>query len=321
MSDSSIFFNEPTVIDHSFIAGDGGCYGGSVNPSFYVTGAVSEQENVVLDFSSGKKRIKEWIDDNDNGFDHKCWIVRGVSNFDSVYAVEDRMRVDDWDYLASAQDPDRVLTVSTRRLIITAPKSAFRFMLNDAKFAEVYKAAETEMRLWLEAKMSEFTFDVKMCANAVPSTIKPYQLFRYVHGLKKSTSWGCQNIAHGHLSYIDCDTPKEVDPEFKEQILKSIAKTLDNTIFISAENYSKNEYFHTISYTSQTRGDFTMELPVQRPFHKFVVFETETTIEHIIEYVAALFKPQLKSLKATRLFVSEGLSKGALMNLNFEEQE
>lgn len=320
MSNSSIFFNEPTVIDHSFIAGDGGCYGGSVNPSFFVSGEVTEDENVVLDFSSGKKRIKDVIDDNDNGFDHKCWIIRGISNFDSVYAVEDRKRIDDWEYLATGLDPDRILTVSTRRLIITAPKSAFRFMLNEAKFADTYQAAELEMKLWLQECMPEFGFGVRMCANPVPSTIKPYQLFRYVHGLKNSTSWGCQNIAHGHLSYIDIDTPKETDPEFKEQILKSIAKTLDNTIFISAENYSRNDYFHTIQYESQTRGEFIMEMPVQRPFHKFVVFETETTIEHIIEYVAALFKPQLQSLKATRLFVSEGLSKGALMDIYHETE-
>ncbi|MNC56960.1 hypothetical protein D3C75_1065880 [compost metagenome] len=62
-----------------------------------------------------------------------------------------------------------------------------------------------------------------------------------------------------------------------------------------------------------------MELPVQRPFHKFIVLETETTIEHIIEYVAAAFKPQLQSLKATRLYVSEGLSKGALMEIYHDE--
>jgi len=320
MTDSSIFFNEPTVIDHSFVAGDGGCYGGSVNPSFHVTGAVSSQENVVLDFSSGKKLLKEWIDDNDNGFDHKCWIIRGVSNFDSVYAVEDKQGISDWDYLVSDQDPDRLLTVSTRRLIITAPKSAFRFVMNTAQISDVYRAVEAEMKLWLESKMSEFKIDVRMCANPVPSTIKPYQLFRYVHGLKNSTSWGCQNIAHGHLSYIDVDVPREVDQEFKEQILKSIAKTLDNTIFISAENYTRSEDFHEIRYESQTRGEFSMEMPVARPFHKFIVLETETTIEHIIEYVAAAFKPQLKSLKATKLFVSEGLSKGALMDLNFEEE-
>lgn len=316
MSNSSIFFNEPTVIDHSFIAGDGGCYGGSVNPSFFVSGDVSEDENVVLDFSSGKKRIKDAIDDNDNGFDHKCWIVRGISNFDSVYAVEDKRGVSDWDYLASGEDPDRVLTVSTRRLIITAPKSAFRFCLNQGNFADIYAAIEMEMKLWLQQTMPEFGFGVRMCANAVPSTIKPYQLFRYVHGLKNSTSWGCQNIAHGHLSYIDVEVPKETDLGFKEQILKSIAKTLDNTIFISSENYTRSEYFHTIQYESQTRGEFIMEMPVQRPFHKFIVLETETTIEHIIEYVAAKFAPQLQSLKATRLYVSEGLSKGALMELH-----
>lgn len=319
MTESSIFFNEPTVIDHSFIAGDGGCYGGSVNPSFIVSGAVDPQENVVLDFSSGKKRIKEWIDDNNNGFDHKCWIVRGISNFDSVYAVEDRQAIYDWDYLASDQDPDRVLTVSTRRLIITAPKSAFRFALNERRFADMYMAITAEMKLWLEAKMPEFSFDVEMRASAVPSTIQSHQLFRYVHGLKNSSSWGCQNVAHGHLSFIDATTPADVSPEFKEQILKSIAKTLDNTIFASAENYTKSEYFHEIRYQSQTRGEFSMEMPVSRPFHKLVVLETETTIEHIIEYVAAAFKTQLKSIKATRLYVSEGLSKGAVLDLNFEE--
>ncbi|MNI50752.1 hypothetical protein D3C73_1054410 [compost metagenome] len=95
---------------------------------------------------------------------------------------------------------------------------------------------------------------------------------------------------------------------------------MDNTIFISAENYSRSEYFHEIHYESQTRGAFSMEMPIARPFHKFVVLETETTIEHIIEYVAALFKPQLQSLKATRLYVSEGLSKGALLTMNFEEE-
>lgn len=316
---SSIFFNEPTVIDHSFIAGDGGCYGGSVNPSFIVTGAVDPQENVVLDFSSGKKRIKEWIDDNTNGFDHKCWIVRGVSNFDSVYAVETKESIYDWDYLASDQDPDRILTVSTRRLIITAPKSAFRFALNDAKLAEVYPAIRAEMKAYLEAKMPEFSFDVEMRASPVPSTVESHQLFRYVHGLKNSSSWGCQNIAHGHLSFIDVVTPAGTDLEFKANVVRSIARSLDNTIFISAENYTKTEYFHEIRYQSQSRGEFSMEMPVARPFHKFVVLETETTIEHIIEYVAAAYKTQLKSLNATRIYVSEGLSKGAVLELNFEE--
>lgn len=319
MADSSIFFNEPTVIDHSFIAGDGGIYGGSVNPSFIVTGAVDPQENVVLDFSSGKKRIKTWIDDNDNGYDHKCWIVRGVSNVDSVYDVGARQRIDDWNYLCSDQDPDKIITVSSRRLNITAPKSAFRFVFNASGFANVYDAVTLDMKIWLESKMPEYTIDVRMHANPVPSTVKSHQLFRYVHGLKNSTSWGCQNIAHGHLSYIDCDTPREVDPEFKDQILKSIASSLDNTIFISAENYTKTEHFHEVRYQSQTRGEFVMELPVQRPFHKFVVLETETTIEHIIEYVAAHHETQLKSIKATRLYVSEGLSKGAVLDLNFEE--
>lgn len=321
---SSIFFNEPTVIDHSFIDEVGRIVGGSVNPSFTVTGAVTSDENVVLDFSSGKKRIKDAIDDNENGFDHKCWIVRGISQIRSITIVGEEAGAPmiSWSWLTSARDGDVKLTVTTPQITIVAPKNAFRFVANAAEdgsqagiySVNIHTAITREMTDWLNSQLPEFSFDVEMRIAPVPSRIGEHQLFRYVHGLKRSSSWGCQNIAHGHLSYIDIEAP---NVDLKNQILMSIAKDLDNTIFINSENLSQDEHFTVIEYESQARGSFMMWFN-RMTQHKYVVLETETTIEHIIEYVAAKYSTQLKLISATKLYVSEGLSKGAVLELNFE---
>lgn len=320
MTTSTIFINEPTIVDHSYIDRDGRIIGGSVNPSFHVSGTVTEDENVVLDFSKAKKQLKAVIDDNDNGFDHKCWILLGWSKTTSILRTDTKERVTA-DVLLTGAEPDMPLAVTTPHVHITGPKSAFRFMsvkpTATTKSDTIYEAARIEMENWLKSNMPEFEFRVLMHANPVPSTIEKHQLFRYVHGLKHSSSWGCQNIAHGHLSFVDVECGP-TDPERVKQILTSIAKTLDNTIFISAENYTRDPAgnSHDIAYQSTSRGVFTMSIWNQAQ-QKFVVLETETTIEHIIEYVAAAFETQLKSINATHLYVSEGLSKGAVLKLEY----
>lgn len=320
MTISTIFVNEPTIVDHSYIDQDGRVIGGSVNPSFHVSGTVTEDENVVLDFSKAKKQLKAVIDDNDNGFDHKCWILFGWSNVTSVMRTDTKEHVRA-DVLLTGDEPDMPLAVTTKHIQICGPKSAFRFMSVKAnatsKSQTIYEAARVSMEEWLKLNMPEFDFRVLMHANPVPSTVQNHQLFRYVHGLKHSSSWGCQNIAHGHLSFVDVECGP-TDPELVKQILTTIAKTLDNTIFISAENYSESPagYSHDISYQSDVRGEFTMSIWKQAK-QKFVVLETETTIEHIIEYVAAAFETQLKLINATHLYVSEGLSKGAVLKLEY----
>ena len=67
-----------------------------------------------------------------------------------------------------------------------------------------------------------------------------------------------------------------------------------------------------LTYTSMTRGDFSME------FHNdedYVLFNTDTTVENIVEYVAEKYKDELISAKVTSVYVSEGLSKGAMIKL------
>lgn len=309
--DSSIFFNEPTVIDHSYIDRTGRLIGGSVNPSFVITGAVSNAENVVLDFSFGKHKLKHLIDDEHGGFDHKCWVALGWSGTTRIAAAEDGGYLSPAFLLESTEDIE--IVVETPHVIVKAPKSAFRFFYGLAGTdLTIYGYARTAMEQYLNDSMDRFNVSVTMGANPIASKSEEPEMFRYVHGLKASSSWGCQNIAHGHLSFIEIDSYATN----VRQIAMSIAKTLDNTIFINQDNYSIDPVTGgvMISYESNDRGRFEMIIKPMAQ-QKYVVMETETTIEHIIEYVAAKFEPQLKSINATRLYVSEGLSKGAVVDL------
>ena len=317
---SSIFINEPTIVDHSYIDQTGRIVGGSINPSFIVTGQVTSDENVVLDFSTAKKRIKDLIDDDDNGFDHKCWVIQGFSNLVYVVEASTNSPLSDWGYLSSSKDPNLVIEVSTSEFSIKAPKSAFRFVerneIDCLRTANEY--IEAAMRDWLEFNMPGFEVVVEIREHAIPfNEGSEVEMFRYVHGLKRSSSWGCQNIAHGHLSFIDFDCiPNGAHPELIQSTKASIARQLNDTIFISAENLSQDEHTVKIGYESTTRGRFEMTLK-RGAQQKFVVLETETTIEHIIEYVAARFESQLQSVSATTLYVSEGLNKGAALKLEY----
>jgi hypothetical protein len=135
--------------------------------------------------------------------------------------------------------------------------------------------------------------------------------FRYVHGLKDSTSYGCNNIAHGHGSFITAD-------KNPSNILQDIADDLDNTVFIRSDNIAKfsqvAEIVDTISiqYTT-SRGPFSMILST--PHHKVVILNTETTVEYLAQYVKTKYGAQMKDLGITYFCISEGLSKGAVETL------
>jgi hypothetical protein len=75
MKKSTMFLANLSVVDHAVLIPEGLIRGNSHNPSFEVSGVVDEVENVVCDFSTIKKRMKQLIDDHDMGFDHKCWIL------------------------------------------------------------------------------------------------------------------------------------------------------------------------------------------------------------------------------------------------------
>jgi hypothetical protein len=130
--------------------------------------------------------------------------------------------------------------------------------------------------------------------------------FTYFHGLKNSSSWGCNNIAHGHTSFVEVyDDLGNRIPEVE----KLIAYYIDGAMMIFKENL---ETPNKISYES-SRGKFSLTFTDNV---KTIIMDKETTIENIIEHVCAQLKPVLDYYAVSRVFISEGLQKGALKEIS-----
>lgn len=310
---STMFLNDLTVVDHAYIDNNGCVVGGSFNPCFEVSGTPDPVEKVVVDFSTIKKDLKSAIDGhnfniNKNGFDHKVWIIEGYSNITEVRMMGNMVT-------------DNEVTIVTPNLTITLPGDAVKMIarVGDATPAYTAEYIGLAFEAYVLHHLEQLYPDIKVgvkCINtehihASTNEVKrnAYR-FRYVHGLKDSTSYGCKNIAHGHSSFISSDS----DPN---GLLELIARELDNTLFIRSDNikqviHGQNENTITIGYDSP-RGLFEMVANIQA--HKIVVLNTETTVEFLAQYVKERYGSLMKTSDMESFCISEGLSKGAVETL------
>lgn len=278
---ATIYLNEVTCIDHAYIDDKGVIRGGSFLPSFEVSGTTDNSESVVLDFSKAKKWIKEQIDHPEDGFDHKLWFIEGYSN--GSYRIEGAYYV------------------------INTPTASLRVPIDAVKifYAQTYSVQEIGevIERYLKERTKDGLFFV--CHNSeepvLPKNSKrglcSHVRFRYVHGLKDSSSWGCQNIAHGHSSYLMVNEYVDLP-------------VIEDTLFVYAPNIIRETASSiTIGYETP-RGSFTMV--VEREFYKVIILKEETTIENLVAY----FNDALTILGYSydKLWVSEGLQKGACIH-------
>lgn len=287
----SLFLNQLTIIDHAYIGKDHKVHGGSFNPSFIVSGEVDPHESVIVDFSTIKKDIKRIIDNHDhnnsnNGLDHKLLVLRNSYN-DIVYHKD-------------------TITIKTDTFETTMPCDAVKVIEDIANYS--VKAFGDYLEVFLKEKLTEIypliNIDVKCNNSETPVFYRndfiDYILFRYVHGLKNSTSYGCGNLQHGHLSYI-----QSIELYNNPELVAKIKADIDDCIFIFKENIIEEDADSiTIGYKID-RGLFRSKY--YKRFYKIVVLPTETTIEFLVQYIKDTYK-----LTET-LFVSEGLSKGAVL--------
>lgn len=336
MDRSTMFLSEMTIVDHAYIAATGTVIGGSWNPSFLVSGKIDPVEKVVVDFSTIKKQVKSYIDDDDSGFDHKLWVIDGFSGV-TKYIVNDKEAsfddLMDLDFIC----PNTPVTIETPVGMLTGPKNAFKFIK-----AEPGQEYNTETAgLWMAEYLNEIFAcknpaidcalaannvdqDIKVvCSNTInahtylPDEIAPVCYFTYNHGLKDSTSWGCQNLGHGHLSFIQITVdPEKADKYDVGPTTYRIAQALNNTTFINRENVVEdNDSFVSIAYTTPSRGSFAASYSRDDADNKIVILDTETTIEFLVDYIRERFAEDLEAISATGIYVSEGLSKGAYIDL------
>lgn len=315
---SSIVLNEITVIDHAFIDSFGIMSGGSLFLSVVVTGKVDGFENVVVDFSQLKKIIKGHIDSRTSGFDHKLWITNDFGKNDELSKFVYRSDLGRADIVTSAFeisvpiDALRVIDCNYNNQGLSAEISAYLDICLAGDYPDLDLKTEVYLsntpRILSGDSSSEFIVNNSYC------------MFNYVHGLKNSTSWACQNIAHGHRSFIQAVRGSSEDPnnakkrDTDKQFLRSITKDLNNTVFIWDENIDAvTEDTISIAYATRERGVFKAKYNTR--MMKVKVLKNETTIELLIEHIISTYGKRFLNAGINRIIISEGLNKGALIKI------
>ena len=300
---STLFFNNITCIDHAFVDNIGNIVGGSYHPIITVKGKVTEDESVVVDFSSGKKQMKSIID-HDNGeigLDHKLWIIPG-------YSACMTKNYSDTHYEIETRNGSRVVLPKTDVHIVSGNFTG-----------SVMQTVATDISSILSQQMTEYEFDVELTQIPFSVTQNP-MMFRYSHGLKNSTSYGCKNIAHGHLSFFeitkfgndyreDCD-----DCKTGLRLIEETLKGINGSMFIMRENIiSEDEQWIEFGYETP-RGK--MWAKINRNQQANIIVDSETTIEYLAEFIAKRMMNALLLAKVKEFRVSEGLQKGVVYRLD-----
>jgi 6-pyruvoyl-tetrahydropterin synthase len=298
---STLLLSNITCIDHAFIDRSGMPVGGSYLASFLVTGEVESEENVVVDFSKIKRSIKASVDDKISGFDHKLWL-----DLDSVVVF-------------SLDEEKGRIEFETPQIRASLPLDAVKLMqiesYLDKSTLESVIAAKVAQDLNAQYKDLSITVTCYLKEEADVTFTGPIAYFRYTHGLKSSSSRGCTNVLHGHLSYIQALIDAEIYEETLDELLvllSVISEDLD-TMFIFKDNIVSTDNGTTrLKYTTEERGLFELSTS---PKVNTTVLETETTVEHLAFFVEAKYGEQLKNLGAKAFVISEGLQKGSFVEL------
>lgn len=311
---ASIFLTNVTVIDGAFVTERGMVEGASFNPKFVVTGPVTEDEQVVIDFGRIKKKLKEWIDDKAEGFDHKLWFCEGLSSGHVQPDLDSERGLALVTPVLEAKGDDAYIRVVPARTLdhnlglVMRLQKEIGIFLNE-KLSKEFPGVNAQVILSTDASDMGFTL------------VDSSRLwFRYSHGLRNSTSFGCQQPLHGHLSYLQL--LKRNDNDFvpcPSSELFFVRKSLDDAVFVDKANVMSHDEADTrISYASMSRGRFTVwykSLSSSGAAHKVFVLDTETTVEHLAEWIKVTYWESLRRSGATHLAVSEGLTKGAIVEL------
>lgn len=299
---STIFLQNITCIDHAFVDENGKINGMSYNLCAEIVGEVDETEQVVIDFSGCKKAIKHLVDDSEHAIDHRLVLIDGYSEY-MLNQIDNRERVQVDTPVFSAVSTvndwyQEIKDVSLFENELKIPSDT-KYMNYVTEYLEEMLLEQLQEQGYpvtqVTVELSE-SFDL-------PSWAESHVELHYAHGLRSSSSYGCQNIAHGHRSYIAVDVKLN---SRGRKVLKQIADEMSGYIVWSDNLKSE----HEVSYTSN-RGNFYLGIDPD----EMIVIPTETTVENLAEYIKNTYIDELQMLGVTRMWVSEGLSKGSVIDI------
>lgn len=304
-----------------------------------VSGKVDQREQVVVDFGKVKKLIKYLLDTV--GPDHKLLVQSGLPQFqtnipkdqaeitlslneDNTNAGTPRAVVP-FDGVFYVEYDKLFLHMNELNKYVDAAVGHIAKLLNNGygECLDVLKSFDGYSGFDYDYFVKEFggiigKFKTHLSVDTTQenSHILPLglatiaALFRYSHGLPKSTSYGCQNLAHGHESVIQIK-PSFMIPE--DQIRKAFSFLPESGCLYFANQKGMN-VGNNLTVQSDTRGEQSIDLTSGQV--QVVYLDTDSTIENIIDWVAVQLSINLGLLgyrgETFDLYVSEGLQKGAI---------
>lgn len=307
MAVSTIFNRNISVIDHAYINHLGQVVGGSYHLNVDIGGSIENNEQVVVDFSRIKKDIKEIVDSKEDGFDHKLWLITGYSRANVIFPAFSNNAF-----------------VHSNACWMQVPKNAIKQFDGTTDVRESAELAiQKQLQIELSKKYPNSNLFVKVSLTTEAFTINKksdnFSFFTYSHGLKNSSSWGCQNVGHGHLSFIEWFHDSNYSNECSDCMnavkeLKSKIAELDGAVFVFSENIeSETEKEIKIKYTTE-RGEWIALYKKEE--NNIVVLPIETTVENITNWFVTKYDKILAQAHIKQIRISEGLAKGALVNLS-----
>lgn len=315
---ATLFLSNLTCIDHAYCNPGETIQGGSFMASFVVTGNIEPVEQVVVDFSTLKKDIKNIIDDMTFGLDHKLWVFK---------SAWDEVSYEEFSVLNSVDIPEEErLRLVNKAAILSVPRSAVYIVQQPELRTYSIRSATTIVQSLVETELSKKYPGIKVECILSERAENIYadhlfaRMFRYTHGLKNSTSLACQNIVHGHLSTVVFYYTKDVDVDSRNQIrdeLEKFVRLIENAVYVLTDNVaSSTPTSLVVKYETEARGKFCATYNLERT--KAIVLDEETTIENLTNQLTGRFLDLelLKKLGVTQIHMSEGLQKGSILTLN-----
>jgi 6-pyruvoyl-tetrahydropterin synthase len=307
-----MFLHNVTLIDAAYLHESGFPCGLSINPVFFVEGELSAEEQVVGDFSAVKKEIKDLIDDKESGFDHKLWVDTDVFTLEvgndqgiATGKQEVRLQTDYFTLSVPANALRRtpgLLDCAPRQYGWVALSNNISRLLADylnIRFSEAGRSYRVSVHVPMPTAI-----DLSGIGAHYGISMRQFDtlLFSYTHGLPKSSSWGCQNILHGHTSFVTLAG----GGKGQHALLQEIHDYLYDAYVVDSHTQAHKRP-GIIRYTTD-RGAFKLELSDKL---RTVVLDKAPTIENIVDHVAQKYARQLHEAGTTLLAISEGLWKGA----------
>lgn len=335
-----IYWDNVSDVDHAILFPFGQIVGNSYIAQATAEGNNNNEEAVILDFSTGKKQLKAVCD---KVVDHKLWVNDRYHKIEYTNdSVIIKARNKNLEYVFETMLPKDAIFVQS--FFVDDDVDPFK-TLNSYIEKAVQLANEDLSEIASTPEMKVTISDNKK----VFLGSKHKHFFRYTHGLPTSTSYGCQNICHGHLSYVEL-TPKEGAPSYlttrnkAKRYLCDIFDSMGVPIYYNPRTYSEPSHLYygermvnihficptvcveqyenkgedgvEYSIKTNTRGYMLNKIKFDPDnlFYGMVELDTLSTIENL----GAFFKAKIEQtcpdvLKYFDVKISEGLSKGVCL--------